>query len=107
MTCHSWWRPRYLCDRCEATLGRRRRLTALLIIFTAVAGVIIARYSPPPTIRSSRPVSALDATPRQKPNYNFEEEEKDERVFCGAITRRGTRCRRLVRPGERCSQHRR
>jgi hypothetical protein len=48
-------------------------------------------------------VSARDATVRQslKPRTEIE-----ERVLCGARTRKGTPCRRLVQPGQRCAQHR-
>lgn len=97
----SWWRPRYLCADCEKHL-RRFRLAAPLLLTIAIllASMSLRKFyppSPPP------PVSALDATAKQTPQYKIETEE---RVFCGALTKKGTPCRRLVRPGERCAQHR-
>ncbi|MFZ4984018.1 MAG: hypothetical protein ACOYLF_01030 [Blastocatellia bacterium] len=100
----SWWRTRYLCDRCEPLPGRRAILVA--IVLCVAAGFVLARKYPPPAIRPPRAVSALDATPRPCPEFDFEDKD-EERVLCGAITRRGTPCRRLVRPGELCSQHQR
>lgn len=71
------------------------------------AALILRRVlPPPPQLTSVRPASALDATATRSPDFQTDEAEKEERVFCGAMTKRGTPCRRLVRPGERCAQHR-
>ena len=104
LTDRSWWRPRSLCDRCEKALRRRRLLTILLILPGLVGGGMLIRRLPRPSLPAARPVSALDATPERSPDYQFEEEE---RVYCGALTKKGTPCRRLVRRGERCPQHQR
>ena len=108
LTARSWWRPRSLCDRCEEARRWRRRLTMLLILPGLVLGGMLIRRLPPPAVPRPRPVSALDATPEQSlAQPGPDEESADaERVFCGALTKKGTPCRRLVRPGERCPQHR-
>lgn len=97
----SWWRPRYLCADCERHLRRFRLATPLLLALGILMISMPIRKMYPPL--PPPPVSALDATAKQKPVYRLEEEE---RVFCGALTKKGTPCRRLVRPGERCAQHR-
>lgn len=112
----AWWRPAYLCLPCSTVL-RRGRAGRLVILAAAILllGSIARRFAPPPR-RVSRAASALDATPRRNAidpppaaapgDLVGGSGGAEERVFCGALTRRGTPCRRLVRPGQRCRQHR-
>ena len=114
------------CQDCRSMLRPRRRpyrrLTLLLLL--AVLVVLIARWAvKSPTrgenVRMGGPVSAIDATARRIPEaqegegiggdqagVETEKEPAPETHYCGALTRRGTPCRRRVRPGERCAQHR-
>jgi hypothetical protein len=48
-------------------------------------------------------VSARDTVTTGNPEPKT---EVVERVMCGARTKKGTPCRRLVPPGQRCAQHR-
>jgi len=105
LTTRSWWRPRVFCTECEQALRRYRTLKIVLFAFGIIMILFLIRNTRPTSlgIPQLAPVSALDATPQKNPAYQFEEEEKS---FCGALTRTGTPCRRLVKPGERCRQHR-
>ena len=106
----SAWRylrpSRLFCPECERALRRHRILRMIILAASLLTISFLARRVRPPRLRLAppTPVSALDATPLKNPVYQFEEEEKS---FCGALTRKGTPCRRLVRRGERCSLHRR
>jgi hypothetical protein len=48
-------------------------------------------------------VSALDTVTRRSSEMKH---DTVERVMCGARTKKGKPCRRLVPPGKRCAQHR-
>ncbi|MCI0390445.1 MAG: hypothetical protein MOB07_16985 [Acidobacteria bacterium] len=104
------WRPRYFCDDCAARMKRRGYITPLSLL----AGLLILVFmlndrqhsnslERASMLTAPAAVSARDATPRQIP---LPLPETPERVLCGARTKKGTPCRRLVRPGQRCSQHR-
>jgi hypothetical protein len=102
------WLPRYFCDDCAA----RRRRRGYVTPFSLLAGLLVIAYrfnerpSGPPLERANMvapAVSAQDATPKQK---LLPLPETQERVMCGARTKKGTPCRRMVRPGRRCAQHR-
>ena len=101
MTRHRWWKHRYLCAECAARLGlwRRAALFGLVAVLAAVCSFRGKGGDSPvaPT------VSAWDATTGHGPKLTI---EKPLRVQCGARTQRGTPCRHLVPPGERCAQHR-
>ena len=108
--------PRYFCDECEAQMGRRnffKSIAGLLLFATLAAFALNRTFQPSPNSQSpssqstagaSAPaVSARDAIT----NRNLElKPEVVERVLCGARTRKGTPCKRLVPQGQRCAQHR-
>ncbi len=108
------WRPRYLCDYCAGRIGRRSNFMplSLLIVFIVISFAFDERQQSTNSsgainrsniIDSSSIISAQDASPRQK---TISLAEKQERVICGARTKKGAPCRRRVRPGQRCPQHR-
>jgi hypothetical protein len=108
--------PRYFCDECHAHNGRRNyfKSVAGALLCATLAVFAFNRTLPPsqngqsPNIQSNAgasisTVSALDTVT----NQNAEPKpEAVERVMCGARTKKGKPCRRLVPPGERCAQHR-
>jgi hypothetical protein len=111
--------PRYFCDECRAQMGRRNYFKSIagLLLGATLAVFALNRSLPPsqngqsPNIQSTASgagapistVSALDTVT----NRNAETKpETVERVMCGARTKKGRPCRRLVPPGERCAQHR-
>jgi len=101
------WRPCYFCDYCAAQMRRRRAMTPLLLLtgLLVVSFLLVEReHSPaqPGQISASPAVSAKDASPKQNPSPQA---PIQERVFCGARTKKGTPCRHLVHPGQRCAQH--
>ncbi|MCW5970234.1 MAG: hypothetical protein KIT57_17140 [Blastocatellales bacterium] len=98
-----FWAHRYLCADCARRRGHPRRaiLTATALGFALIAALQMLR--PPPPVTYPPAVSAFDAAGDRLPAVK--ETEKPERVMCGARTLRGTPCRRLVAPGERCVQH--
>lgn len=100
--------PRYFCDECRSQMGRRnyfKSAAGLLLCATLVVFTLNRRL--PPNIQSNAAasaVSAFDTAPNRK---NPEPKpEPVELVMCGARTKKGTPCRRLVPPGARCAQHR-
>ncbi len=107
----SFWTARYLCDECTAHLRRANRLPArgwpwLLIV--AVGGLFYlfnrstATTSPvpvPPAVQTAAAAPLLATTPAGVAEIEI--------TFCGARTKRGTPCRRMVKSlDERCAQHR-
>ena len=108
--------PRYFCDECEAHMGRRN-------YFKSVAGLLLCadpgglRVEQNVHVQSER-AGAERATERRRfdsggvgarycDGANPEPKpEAVERVICGARTKKGTPCRHLVLPGQRCAQHR-
>jgi hypothetical protein len=105
------WRPRYFCDHCSAQIGRRGFMTPLSLAIGLLV-VIFLSSDRPQSNRLDRAgmmtapavTSAQDATAKQKLNP---QPNTEERVLCGARTKKGTPCRRMVRPGQLCYQHRR
>ena len=100
--------PRYFCAECEAQMGRRNyfKTVAGLLLCATLAVFALNRTQPPnPNGRSNddSPVSARDTVTTRKPEPG---PETVERVPCGARTKKGTPCKRLVSPGQRCAQHR-
>ena len=102
------FRPRYLCDDCTARLKQRSYVTPLAGLLIAGSLAVFAfsyknkdisgsqKESAPPTVFAQDSVvnrTLKPATPQTA------------KVFCGARTKRGTPCRHLVQPGQRCSQH--
>jgi hypothetical protein len=103
--------PRYFCDECEAQMGRRnyyKSVAGLLLCATLAAFALNRALSPSPNVPSNAGasipmVSARDTVTTPKPELK---PEPVERVLCGARTKKGAPCRRLVLPGQRCAQHR-
>jgi hypothetical protein len=107
---------RYFCKECQAQIGRRNyfKSVAGLLFCATLAGAGLYRRLPPsandrfPNIQSNAgssasAVSALDTLTRRNSEPKI---ETVERVMCGARTKKGKPCRRLVPPGQRCAQHR-
>lgn len=108
-----WW-PRYFCEVCARQVRRRSacwRLFAPLGLLIGTLGLAFATHDggkpvlPSAASAPSVTVSAFDASAQAKPRPAAAVQADEVRVFCGARTRRGTPCRRLVRQGERCAQH--
>ncbi len=110
--------PRYFCDECNGHMGRRNYLkpAAGLLLCATLAVFALNRSEPPNTNgkasngRSNPAVStpAVSVSARDtltNPNHD-PDQSTVERVTCGARTRKGTPCKRLVQPGQRCAQHR-
>ncbi|MGH9940574.1 MAG: hypothetical protein ACREAM_30390 [Blastocatellia bacterium] len=103
--------PRYFCDECEAQMGRRNyfKPAAGLLLSATLAVFALNRPHPPnPNGRSNTGasasfVSARDTLTTRNPHPG---PEAVERVLCGARTKKGAPCKRLVLPGRRCAQHR-
>lgn len=110
----AWW-PRYFCEVCAPQVQRRApgwRWFAPLGLLVGALGLVLATHvgnkSAPPGNANlpGVPVSAFDAAPQPKAPAAAVERPATPSVFCGARTQRGTPCRRLVQPGQRCPQHR-
>ncbi|HEY8461255.1 MAG TPA: hypothetical protein VIM99_12790 [Blastocatellia bacterium] len=104
--------PRYFCDECRARMGRRNYFKSVAVaLICATLAVFAWNGTLPPSQNGQSPnagasistASALDTVTR--PNAQ-PKPEIVERVMCGARTKKGRPCRRLVPPGERCAQHR-
>jgi len=102
--------PRYFCNDCAARLKQRKLATPLAGVLLIASLAIFAfsykratRQLQPSSRPAPPPVSALDSiiNTKSKPRV-----ENKSRVLCGARTRKGTPCRHLVPPGQRCAQHR-
>ena len=100
-------RPRHFCDECATRLRQRNYLSPLAILLL-IGSVAVFAFSyktvPPPTQPpySNAPVSAEDTIVNRSLKPVIVVESK---VLCGARTRRGKPCRRLVNSGQRCAQH--
>ncbi len=105
------WGPRYFCDECEAQMKRQSyfKPLAVLLLCASLAVFALNRTQPPnpggpsSALTSTSTVSSRDATATQNP---APKSETTERVLCGARTKKGTPCKRLALPGQRCAQHR-
>ena len=106
---HTWRRlwtvishHRFLCPDCSTRLrvGRRRIVFATIASVVGVFAVKYLRKNP----AHGPSVSSWDAT--ALPIRERTRVERPIREQCGARTKKGTPCRRLAPPGERCAQHR-
>jgi hypothetical protein len=108
--------PRYFCAECQAQMGRRnyfKSVAGLLLFGTLAAFALNRTLAPGPNGQapnaqlnagaSTPAVSARDTVTGRTPEPKS---EAAERVMCGARTKKGTPCRHLVPPGQRCAQHR-
>ncbi|MDX2042214.1 MAG: hypothetical protein SF097_13250 [Acidobacteriota bacterium] len=101
--------PRHFCDECAARLRQRSYLTPLAgVLLAASVAVFALNYKTGEAPNRQQPaaapvVSAQDSVINRslKPATI----QSSSKVLCGARTRRGTPCRHLVEPGERCAQH--
>jgi hypothetical protein len=110
------WVARYLCDECAVHLRRANRLPARgwpWLLAASVAGLFyLFNYSIPNQAtpnQASMPmppaVKVVVAAPMPEAIPSVSNEA--EPIFCGARTKRGTPCRRMVKShDERCAQHR-
>lgn len=108
------WRPRYFCAPCaqqrrEHSL-RYRVLLPLGILLVLGSWLVVKQaafsHDISPPANSSAVVTAWDATAQSNPAQLSQPETAQPAAFCGARTKRGTPCRRLVQAGQRCPQHR-
>jgi hypothetical protein len=105
------WGPRYFCEECEAQMGRLKyfKPVAGLLLCATLVVFALNRVDAPSRGEQSKvgatppSVSALDTVTTRRPEL---ESETVEHVLCGARTKKGTPCKRLVLPGQRCAQHR-
>ena len=108
--------PRYFCDECETHMGRRnyfKSVAGLLLCATLAAFALNMTLQPgpngqSPSSQSNAGASAPAVSARDtRTTRNLElKPETVGRVQCGARTKKGTPCKRLVSPGQRCAQHR-
>jgi hypothetical protein len=94
-------------------MGRGRRIKSVLSLLlgtTLIVSALTRSESESPravhqsnALISGSTVSARDATALQTPGLK---PETAARVQCGARTKKGTPCKHLASPGERCAQHR-
>ena len=106
----AWW-PHYFCDVCARQVQRRSnvwRSFAPFGLLIATLSLVFAMRNDSKSSHASlpiAPVSAFDAAAQPTHPSVVAEQQDAQRVLCGARTRRGTPCRRLVQPGQRCPQH--
>jgi hypothetical protein len=108
--------PRYFCDECDAQMGRRNYIKAvagLLVCATLAVFALNKTLQPGTNMQSPNSqsnvatlTSAVSARDTLTTRSLELKPEPLERVLCGARTKKGTPCKRLVTPGQRCSQHR-
>ncbi|HKX27721.1 MAG TPA: hypothetical protein VJ302_08525 [Blastocatellia bacterium] len=99
----SGWGPRYFCADCAARLNRRGRLIPLAWICVLLLGLSLNDRQTTVSIPAPPAISAQNAAVGP---LTLKPPASRERVMCGARTKKGAPCRRLVLPGERCAQHR-
>jgi hypothetical protein len=103
------FRPRHFCDECAKQIGQRSYLTPLAIslLFGSLAVFAFSYRRQDGQIQTagSEPaaISARDSIVNQPVSRQTQNQQRE---FCGARTKKGTPCRHLVQPGERCAQHR-
>jgi hypothetical protein len=108
--------PRYFCDECRAQMSARnvfKPAAGLLLCLTLVIFAIHRSRLPDSTLphpdrrttgdTSASSVLAQDTMTMRNP---VPSPTVVERAICGARTKKGTPCRRLVSAGQRCAQHR-
>jgi hypothetical protein len=97
----AWWAHPYLCRDCAHRIGAYKRMLPILAVFVIL---VIAAIGWRPS--SGPEVSAVNTIVHSSLNSTkVEEKEKPVKVQCGARTKKGTPCKHLALPGERCSQH--
>lgn len=105
------WGSHYFCAVCAQQHSQRspffRWLLPLALILATIGWVFVEPDSAPPTIPPAPAISALQATAQPLPaSLTAPPAPPAANAFCGARTKRGKACRRLVQPGQRCPQHR-
>jgi hypothetical protein len=111
------WPRRALCYRCAPSYRRSHFLMAGAFILTLAAGFLggwIARKPEPfyfigtPVDSSVHVVSPFDtkSEPAKAKTVEIQQTEVPDGTLCGATTRSGKGCRRKVRGGGHCWQHR-
>ena len=105
------WRPRYFCEECEAQMGSRsyfKPAAGLLLCATLAVFALNRSDRPNPSRQTNAGATASIVSARDTvaSRNRVSESEAIEPVFCGARTKKGTPCKRLVSPGRRCAQHR-
>ena len=104
------WGPRYFCPVCAQQQRQRspfyRWLLPLAAILATLGWAFVLPENTPQTVQPAPTVTALNATAQVLPITPPASTPESANTFCGARTRRGTACRRLVQAGQRCSQHR-
>ena len=108
--------PRYFCAECEAQMGRRKHfkpVAGLLLCGTLAVFALNRTLTPGPNGQAPNaqpnagaPTPAVSARDTVTARIPEPKPEAVERVMCGARTKKGTLCRHLVPPGQRCAQHR-
>lgn len=104
------WGPRYFCDECSLQMGRTHPVKWLLAVVLGSTLLVSALHRSdrvPPVARNAS-VSAIDATARREAAdaVAAAPAAAPERTTCGARTKKGTPCKHITPPGERCAQHR-
>ncbi len=104
------FRPRYFCAVCAQQQRQRspfyRWLLPLAALLATLGWAFVLPENTPPTAPPAPTVTALNATAQPLPTNVAAPTPAPASAYCGARTRRGTPCRRLVQPGQRCAQHR-
>jgi hypothetical protein len=111
------WRQRYFCAVCAQQQRQHSWFYRLFIpggLLLGTFGWAWASFIAPPATGPGHPrssaaatvVTALDATAQTIPSAAPAPEPEIPTALCGARTRRGKPCRRLVPLGQRCAQHR-
>jgi hypothetical protein len=104
-----WW-PRVFCADCASQLRRSQRLPGkgwlwLFALFIAALFYTLNHSAAQPT--PAPPLQQLVTTNEAPAAFSPPiATPETAAVFCGARTRKGTPCRRLVKAGQRCAQHR-
>ena len=111
LTAQRGWLTRVLCDECAAQLRRAQRIPGRgwPWLWLAVALGLFYLLNHSATMPTAQPVPAAPAhslatNAVAAPVAAAPVEAQPS--FCGARTKRGTPCRRLVKGHERCAQHR-
>ena len=105
------WGPRYFCEECEAQMGSQSyfKPAAGLLLCATLAVFALNRSDNPNTsgqMNAGATTSLVSARDTVASRNRDSESEAIEPVLCGARTKKGTPCKRLVSPGRRCAQHR-
>lgn len=100
------WRPVHFCDDCAARLGAARPTLAAALGLALLLGVALRRPAPPAPVSARDAILAHQGEPAPLEAREPPAPPVEERVFCGARTKKGTPCRHRVPPGQRCAQHR-